>query len=150
NHGHHVASAYLAVDAFKLAGDPKAFPEQLGDLKPWQPKRLLQNARFFGRGGGGGNPPVGPHLEISGNDPVSGLSFGELATRSRAQHKTQFGIGGGFGGGGGTRNAAFIVLDGESTTNDIMDGIDTTWNRVSNGAEIGKLADDAIAQFNPT
>ena len=30
-----------------------------------------------------------------------------------------------------------------------MDGIDTTWNRVPGGADIGKLADDAIAQFNP-
>ena len=28
-HGHHTASAVLAVEAFKLAGDPKAFPEQL-------------------------------------------------------------------------------------------------------------------------
>src|SRR6476620_7478288 len=28
-HGHHTASAVLALEAFKLAGDPKAFPEQL-------------------------------------------------------------------------------------------------------------------------
>ena len=150
NHGHHIASAFLAVDAFKLAGDPKAFPEQLGELKPWQPKRLLQNIGFFGRGGGGGNPPAGPHLEISGNDPVLGISFNELATRSRAMHRTQFGIPGGFGGGGGSRNASFLVLDGQPATNDIMDGIDTTWNRVPGGAEIGKLATDAIAKFNPT
>jgi LmbE family N-acetylglucosaminyl deacetylase len=150
NHGHHVASAFLAVDAFKLAGDPKAFPEQLGDLKPWQPKRLLQNIRFGGRGGGGGNPPAGPHLEISGNDPVLGISFNELATRSRAMHRTQFGIPGGFGGGGGTRNATFLVLDGAPATNDIMDDIDTTWSRVPGGADIGQLATDAIAQFNPT
>ncbi|MBL0043717.1 MAG: PIG-L family deacetylase [Flavobacteriales bacterium] len=33
-HGHHEASAILAEEAFKLAGDPKAFPEQLNrDLK---------------------------------------------------------------------------------------------------------------------
>jgi hypothetical protein len=36
-HGHHTASAVLAVEAFKLAGDPKAFPDQLRRLKPWQP-----------------------------------------------------------------------------------------------------------------
>ena len=36
-HGHHTASAVLAVEAFKLAGDPKAFPEQLRELDPWQP-----------------------------------------------------------------------------------------------------------------
>ena len=30
-HGHHTASAVLALEAFKLAGDPKAFPEQLDE-----------------------------------------------------------------------------------------------------------------------
>ena len=34
-------------------------------------------------------------------------------------------------------------------TNDILDGVDDTWNRVTGGAEIGKLADAVIAQFNP-
>ena len=31
NHGHHNASAFLAVEAFKLAGDPKAYPEQIAE-----------------------------------------------------------------------------------------------------------------------
>src|SRR3954469_22097389 len=35
-HGHHTASAILAVEAFKLCGDPKAFADQLGDLPPWE------------------------------------------------------------------------------------------------------------------
>ncbi|HKW28369.1 MAG TPA: PIG-L family deacetylase [Verrucomicrobiae bacterium] len=146
-HGHHVASAILAGEAFKLAGDPKAFPDQLDYLKPWQPKRLLQNNRFGGRGGGGATATE-PHVEISGTDPVLGISFGELAARSRAMHKTQgFGNFGGFGGGG-TRTASFLVLAGEPATNDIMDGIDTTWSRVPGGAEIGKQADEIIAQFD--
>ncbi|MGA3285695.1 MAG: PIG-L family deacetylase, partial [Verrucomicrobiota bacterium] len=38
-HGHHTASTVLALEAFKLAGNPKAFPEQLDALTPWQPKR---------------------------------------------------------------------------------------------------------------
>ncbi len=147
-HGHHVASAILAGEAFKLAGYPKAFPDQLTYLKPWQPKRLLQNMRFFGRGGG--TTPAGPHVEISGTDPVLGMSYGEIANRSRAMHKSQgFGNFGGFGGGAGARTSNFIVLDGEPATNDIMDGIDTTWNRLPGGAEIGKLADEIIAQFDP-
>ena len=145
-HGHHVASAILAGEAFKLAGDPKAFPDQLDSLKPWQPKRLLQNNRFGGRGGG--NSSGGPRVEINGNDPVLGVSFGEIASRSRAMHKSQgFGNFGGFGGGG-ARTANFLVLDGEPATNDIMDGIDTTWSRVPGGVEIGKKADEIIAQFD--
>jgi LmbE family N-acetylglucosaminyl deacetylase len=146
-HGHHVASAVLAGEAFKLAGDPQAFPDQLDYLKPWQPRRLLQNVRFGGRGGGGGtNSPAGPHVEISGNDPVLGISYGEIASRSRAMHKSQ-GFGN-FGGiGGGARTANFLVLDGEPATNDIMDGIDTAWSRVPGGAEIGRHVDEIIAQF---
>ena len=139
-HGHHTASAVLALEAFKLAGDPKAFPEQ--NLAPWQPKRIFVNGR-------GGNNAGDIRMEISGNDPVLGISFNELAGRSRAMHKTQ-----GFdnfrgGGGGGARTETFQLLAGEAATNDILDGVDTTWSRVSGGAEIGKLADEIIAQFNP-
>ena len=43
-HGHHTASEILAAEAFKLAGDPTAFPEQLQYVKPWQAKRILWNA----------------------------------------------------------------------------------------------------------
>src|SRR5947207_5969131 len=35
-HGHHTASAMLAVEAFSAAGDPSRFPEQLAFVKPWQ------------------------------------------------------------------------------------------------------------------
>lgn len=141
-HGHHTASAYLALAAFKQAGDPKAFPEL--NLPPWQPKRILWN----GRGNETGSNTV--HLEISGSDPVLGISFSDLAGRSRAMHKTQgfdnFGNGG--GRGGGARTESFQLLAGEPATNDIMDGIDTSWNRIPGGSVIGSLADTLISQFN--
>ena len=45
-HGHHTASTVLALEAFKLAGDPKAFPEQRGTVTmsriPWQPAHFLE------------------------------------------------------------------------------------------------------------
>ncbi len=136
-HGHHTASAVLALQAFKLAGDPKAFPDQLKTLEPWQPKRILLN----GRGGGT------VRMEVSGEDPVSGLSFGELAAKSRAMHKTQgFDNFRGFGGGGGAES--FQLLAGEPATNDILDGVDTTWARFPGGADIGKMDGDIIAKFD--
>src|ERR1035438_4550375 len=55
NHGHHTASAVLAIEAFKLAGDTNAFPDQLRELQVWQPKRLLQNGGGLGRGGDAAN-----------------------------------------------------------------------------------------------
>jgi LmbE family N-acetylglucosaminyl deacetylase len=144
-HGHHTASTVLALEAFKLAGDTNAFPDQLRDLAPWQPKRILWNAGGFQRGGTGTNSI---HMEITGNDPVSGESFAEVAGRSRAMHKTQ-GFGNFGGGGGGPRTESFQTLDGEPATNDILDGVDTTWNRVPGGSGIGELAGDIIAKFNP-
>jgi LmbE family N-acetylglucosaminyl deacetylase len=149
-HGHHTASAVLALEAFKLSGDPKAFPEQLGALTPWQPKRILMNGGGPGRGGGASEDSTPTlRMEIDGNDPVSGESFATIAGRSRAMHKTQgFGNFGGRGGGG-ARSESFRLLDGQPATNDILDGVDTTWGRVPDGAEIGRLTDEAIAQFNP-
>jgi hypothetical protein len=87
-------------------------------------------------------------MEISGNDPVTGLSFGDLAVRSRAMHKTQ-GFDNFRGFGGSARPESFQVLAGEPATNDIMDGVDTTWNRAPGGAEIARLADALVADFNP-
>lgn len=137
-HGHHTASAVLALEAFKLCGDANAYPDQLKTLAPWQPKRILMN----GRGGEGGL-----HMEVNGNDPVSGLSFNELAGRSRAMHKTQ-GFGGFGGGGGGARTESFQLLAGEPATNDIFEGVETTWARFPGGANIGTLADEVIAKFD--
>ena len=63
-------------------------------------------------------------------------------------HKTQ-----GFGnftisGRSGPRFEAFQLLDGTPMTNDVLDGVDTTWSRVPGGAKIGELADEIIAQFD--
>ena len=84
-HGHHTASAVLALEAFKLAGDTNAFPDQLRELPPWKPKRILWNSGGFQRGGTGTNVI---RMEITGNDPVSGETFAEVAGRSRSMHKT--------------------------------------------------------------
>jgi LmbE family N-acetylglucosaminyl deacetylase len=145
-HGHHTASTVLALEAFKLAGDTNAFPDQLRELTPWQPKRILWNAGGFQRNGSTTNLL---RMDVSGNDPVSGDSFADVAGRSRSMHKTQgFGSFGG-GGGGGARSESFQLLDGEPATNDILDGVDITWSRVPGGADIGKLVDEVIAKFNP-
>jgi LmbE family N-acetylglucosaminyl deacetylase len=154
-HGHHTASTVLAVEAFTLAGDPRAFPEQLGELTPWQPKRILHNVGVGGAGAGatGGNGPGVVRMETGGNDPVLGESFASIAARSRAMHKTQgFGVGDFSGDGamvGRSRTESFLPLGGEPATHDIFDGVDTTWNRVPGGAGIGRLTEEAIARFKP-
>src|SRR5262245_34217605 len=95
-HGHHTASAVLAVEAFRLAADPSAFPEQLRELRPWQARRIVHNV---GQGVTVANPPAGMavagspanvpggpgvvKVEIGGRDPVSSESFASTAARRR-------------------------------------------------------------------
>ena len=143
-HGHHTASTVLALEAFKLAGDPKAFPEQ--QLKPWQPVRIVWNESLYQKEDIGEAQQV--RVAVGGNDPVTGELFTDIAVSSRSMHKTQ-----GFGnftipGRRGPRFEAFQLLDGTPMTNDVLDGVDTTWSRVSGGAKIGELADEIIAQFD--
>ena len=146
-HGHHTASAVLAVEAFELAGDPSAFPEQLGELTPWHATRIFHNVGLLGTGAAGDGSPV-LRLEIGGTDPVLGTSLASIAARSRAMHRTQgFDLGG--AGAAERKSESFVLLAGQPATRDIFDGIDTTWNRVVGGAVIGRMAEDAIAHFNP-
>ncbi|MBL9216082.1 MAG: PIG-L family deacetylase [Opitutaceae bacterium] len=149
-HGHHTASAMLAVEAFPLAGDPRAFPEQLAQgLQVWQPKRILWNS--FRAGSAGASPLPGPvfQLDLAGRDPVTGESFGAIAARSRAMHKTQ-GLGGvGNRMGDGPYLQSFQLLAGEPASADLMDGINATWSRYPGGDTLDRLLARLAADFQP-
>jgi LmbE family N-acetylglucosaminyl deacetylase len=147
-HGQHTASAMLAVEAFKLAADPAAYPEQINEgLAPWQAKRIGWN-------GWGNNPSAlnGPiiQFDIGGADPVTGEPFGTIANQSRGMHKTQtLGFFSARTGGAGPNMQSFQLLAGDAPTTDIMDGVDTNWTRVPGGTALVPLINDALAKFNP-
>lgn len=145
-HGHHTASAVLAVEAFKLAGDPTAYPEQLTQgLTVWQPKRVVMNSGSFGGTKSEGRASS-ISIPIEGKDAVTGQSFDEIATHSRRKHITQ-----GFANMPmrTTSELGFVLLGGEPAAKDIMDGIVTTWARVPGGAAIDALVAAAIQNFKP-
>jgi LmbE family N-acetylglucosaminyl deacetylase len=123
NHGHHTASAILAREAFAAAADPKRFPEQLKDgVTVWQANRLLNNGWS-----GNPNPPAeAVKLEIGGYDPRLGLEVGELAARSRSQHKSQ-----GFGvpEDRGPVKEHFLPIAGTRPTRDLFEGVPLGWER---------------------
>ncbi len=130
-HGHHTASTVLALEAFKLAGDPKAFPRTVDEtaaLTPWQPKRIFWNAFR------GGTRPPDCSLDIGGYVPLLGESVGEIAALSRSSHRSQ-----GYGSvaSAGSRLDDFQPLDGQPAGNDLFDGIDTTWADRPSRSEIG-------------
>src|SRR5712692_6956738 len=88
DHGHHQATARLILEAFDAAADPKRFPEQLGQLKPWQAQRLF--VRIFG---GANTKPVATDrvVAIDPNevDPVRNSSFAEQALAALQEHGSQ-------------------------------------------------------------
>lgn len=145
-HGHHTASAMLAIEAFAAAADPKRFPEQIAaGLRPWQAKRVLWNHFRFGDTA----PPPAPGsltLDVGAFDPLLGRSFGELAAESRSQHRSQ-----GFGvlARRGSRLESFEPLAGAPATSDLFEGVDLTWSRVKGGAAVGGLLAQARQAFRP-
>ncbi|HXI30735.1 MAG TPA: PIG-L family deacetylase, partial [Vicinamibacterales bacterium] len=86
---HHMASAVITRDAYKLAADPTKFPEQIKDgLRPWQPKKLYHSAGF----GFPGEPPVQgrvARINASVYDPLLGKTYFEIGTEARSMHKCQ-------------------------------------------------------------
>ncbi len=142
-HGHHQASAILAIEAFKIAGDPTKYPEQLAYVQPWQPKRLLWNT--FNFGGLKTTADDQFNIEIGEYNPLIGKSYGEIASESRSSHKSQ-----GFGAAKqrGASKEYFEVLAGDKPTTDLLSGIETSWKRTSNGLEIQSQVEDLIRQFD--
>ncbi|MGZ5220463.1 MAG: PIG-L family deacetylase, partial [Chitinophagaceae bacterium] len=145
-HGHHTASAILAFEAFSVAADPKRFPEQLQYVQPWQAKRILWNGFVPGGGNATGNDFF--RIDVGGFNPLLGKSYGEIASESRSQHKSQ-----GFGVARGRGEAIenFRTLAGEAPTNDLFDGINTSISKAVNNKswqEIQKQIDDLNARFD--
>jgi len=143
-HGHHQASAILAAEAFDAAGDPKRFPEQLKYVQPWQPKRLYWNTgSFFVKPGE--NMDGYLKLDAGGYNPLLGQSYGEIAARSRSQHRSQ-----GFGSAAQRGEAIeyFQFVKGTPAKTDLFEGIDQTWNRVPGGSAIGKLVSEVIRTYD--
>jgi LmbE family N-acetylglucosaminyl deacetylase len=147
-HGHHTASAILANEAFDLAADAKAFPEQVKELGTWQANRLLFNTSWWFYGSQEKfNQADKTNLfsfDVGVYYPIKGKSNTEMAAESRSMHRCQ-----GFGSEGsrGIQLEYLEFLKGEKPENDIFDGINTTWTRVKNGAAIGDLVTKIDTEF---
>ncbi|MCH4823293.1 PIG-L family deacetylase [Gramella lutea] len=150
-HGHHTSSAILSVEAFDLAGSKQAYEDQLKFVKPYQPKRLFFNTSPWFYGGDETFREADKSNFVSFDTgtyfPLRGKSNTEIASISRSQHRSQ-----GFGSTG-TRGEQFEYLellkgDLPSKDSDIFDGIDTSWNRVENADEIGKILAEVEEKFS--
>src|SRR5689334_940822 len=72
-HGNHSAAGLLTQEAFTMAGDPSAFPEQIAaGLRPWQPLKLYM-------GGVRENEDWTIRVDAGTYDPVLGESYQSFA-----------------------------------------------------------------------
>lgn len=142
-HGHHTASAIVAVEAFSAAADAKRFPEQLQWVKPWQASRILWNTFNFG----GNNTTSSDQfkIDVGGFNPVLGKSYGEIAAESRSQHKSQ-----GFGSASGRGEAFefFRTIGGNAPGSDLLEGVVTDWKKVKGGEAVSQAIQSLIASFD--
>ena len=84
---HHQASAILARDAYKFAGDVTKYPEQIEKgLRPWQAKKF-----YFRMGFGPPRQPAGrsTSCNLAEYDPLIGKTYAEIGTEARSMHKCQ-------------------------------------------------------------
>ncbi|MBB4079812.1 LmbE family N-acetylglucosaminyl deacetylase [Lewinella aquimaris] len=148
-HGHHTASAIIGMEAFDLAGDPSAFPEQLEYVEPWQPERLFWNAYSWGRDTLPDYVDTSDLItvDIGTYLPKLGENVAEIAARSRSQHKSQ-----GFGSSGSreryTERLEQIKGDSNGKQDHPFAGITTDWSRVSGGAPINAALKQIETDFD--
>ncbi len=145
-HGNHTASAILAEEAFRIAGDPDKFPEQLKFVRPWKPKRILWNAWLPILQERKADLSKYIKCDIGTYNPLLGRSYTELAAESRSMHKSQ---GFGVSASRGENMNYFELLAGDSARKDLLDNVDVNWSRVKGGEAVGKILTEAYRSFQP-
>jgi LmbE family N-acetylglucosaminyl deacetylase len=145
-HGQHQASAIVGREAFSAAADPAKFPEQLQWVQPWQAKRLMWNTFAFTAEQQKEEAAIKDKLAVDLGEysPELGYSYSQIAGMSRSQHRSQ-----GMGAPepkGSTKNY-LVTIAGDRATKDVFEGIDTTWSRLSGGAEVGTIVERARDAF---
>ena len=150
-HGHHTSSAILSVEAFDKVGDKNQYSAQLKYIDTWQPKRLFFNtSSWFYRNQEDFEKATKGKLtsfDVGVYYPLKGLSNNELASLASSQHLCQ-----GFGRlttrGSQKEYVEFLKGDKPKHKNDIFSGINTTWNRLEKGGEIGDILYEVENNFD--
>lgn len=130
-HGHHEASAILAAEAFEMAGNKEAFPEQLDRVQPWSPEAMYFNSSSWWRKELEEKTEEELKAEkmlrvnIGEFDPLTGMGINEIASLARSKHRCQaFGT----NRDRGERFEYLELLKGE-WSDDLFDPLQGIWSR---------------------
>lgn len=146
-HGHHIASALLALEAFDLAADPDYLPSQVEVYGTWKTKSLYWNSSTWS------NPNLEKEAinnpdylikDIGGYNELLGMSYNEVGTIARSQHKCQ-----GFGAiiEKGTSLEYFVYQKGEKLKSDFFENKTDTWDKIIDKS-FKKSLDQILLKFN--
>ncbi len=84
-HGQHQAAGVTAREAYRLAGDPSAYPELAAEgLSPWKPVTLLQETGYWRD-----QAATTVVLDTGRVEPLTGRSVYQVAMASRSLHRSQ-------------------------------------------------------------
>lgn len=146
-HGHHTASALLAIEAFHKAADKDFLPEQVEKYGTWKTTSIYWNTSSWWSDEisvlAKDNPDY-MTLEIGGYNEALGQSYNEIGTLARSQHKCQ-----GFGAiiERGSRIEYFKHLAGEKLTGSFFEKNDRSWSNIVN-KKFEKEFSELINEFN--
>ena len=145
-HGHHTASSILANKAFRISGNPDIFPDQLEFLETWKAKRIFWNTstRFFDLSKYSDDEIL--KIDVGLYNNILGKSYNEISSESRSMHKSQ-----GFGSlkRRGSEKELFILTQGDKYDDNLMDGVDVTWNRFGVNNEIIEYINNLVNEYDP-
>ncbi len=148
-HGHHTASAMLAIKGAEAASDPEMFQEQLAYVDTWQVQSVYWNASSWW-------DKTLPEREatndsiwkanIGGYNANMGVSYNELGSLARSQHKCQ-----GFGVAidRGEKFEYFQHLWGELLPNGLRDVENTSWTGLD-AKKVSSLTASLRSEFDPS
>lgn len=150
-HGHHTASAQLAIKAYDLAAD-SSYVTKIGPTETWKVKRLFFNVSYWFYGGKDAFAKADKSkyiaLDIGKYYPLLGYSNQEIASKSRSQHQSQ-----GFGdmSSRGSDIEYLELIKGEKINENspnLFEGINTSWSRISKTANLQRSIDNLLQNFD--
>lgn len=126
-HGHHTASAMLAIEAFSKAADETYEPNQVKEFGTWQTTSLYWNSSSWWDNELADKAKNNPDYfvqDIGGFNALLGKSYNEIGTLARSQHKCQ-----GFGAivERGSLIEYFQHYEGKKLKSSFFENNTTTW-----------------------
>ncbi len=146
-HGHHTASAMIALEALGKAADKSYMPANLKGTTPWKTSSVYWNASTWWNKDlptVAKNNPDYLVFDIGTYSPILGKSYNEIGTEARSQHKCQ-----GFGAiiERGEHYEYFQHLKGDKLKESFFEKSTRSWNKLG-GSDAETALDNLLQNFD--